>query len=77
MKKIFEGTVVSLKMQNTAVVEVLRYISHPLYKKRLKRTKKFKADLAGITLSLGDRVRIQEVKPISKDKNFKVTEKIK
>ena len=75
--KTFQGTVISLKMQNTAVVEVLRYISHPLYKKRLKRTKKYKADLAGLTLSLGDRVKIQEVRPISKDKNFKVMEKIK
>lgn len=77
MKKIFEGKVLSLKMQNTAVVEVLRYISHPLYKKRLKRTKKYKADLAGLTLSIGDRVKIVEVRPISKDKHFKVLEKIK
>ncbi len=77
MKKIFEGKILSLKMQNTAVVEVLRYISHPLYKKRLKRTKKYKADLAGLTLSIGDRVKIVEVRPISKDKHFKVLEKIK
>ncbi len=77
MKKIFEGKVLSLKMQNTAVVEVLRYISHPLYKKRLKRTKKYKADLAGLTLSVGDKVKIVEVRPISKDKHFKVLEKIK
>ena len=77
MKKTFEGTVVSLKMQGSVVVEVLRYISHPLYKKRLKRTKKYKADLGGLTLNLGDRVKIVEVRPISKDKNFKVMEVVK
>jgi small subunit ribosomal protein S17 len=77
MKKIFRGRVVSLKMQNTAVVEVLRYITHPLYKKRLKRTKKYKADYTGQTLALGDKVSIVEVRPISKDKNFKVLEKLK
>ena len=75
--KIFEGKVVSLKMQNTAVVEVLRKVPHPLYKKVLKRTKKHKADLNGLTLVLGDKVKIVEVKPISKDKHFKVLEKIK
>lgn len=75
--RIFEGKVVSLKMQNTAVVEVLRRVPHPLYKKMLKRNKKHKADTAGISLSLGDKVKIVEVRPISKDKHFKVLEKIK
>jgi small subunit ribosomal protein S17 len=77
MKKIFEGKVVSLKMQNTAVVEVLRRVPHPLYKKVLKRTKKHQADTAGFSLLIGDRVRIVEVRPISKKKHFKVLEKIK
>ena len=77
MKKIFEGTVVSLKMQNTAVVEVLRRVPHPLYKKVLKRTKKHKADTAGLTLLVGDKVKIVEVRPISKEKHFKVLEKVK
>ncbi len=72
MKKTFSGKVVSLKMQNTAVVEVLRYIEHPLYKKRLKRTKKYKADLGELTVNLGDRVRIQEIPPMSKGKYFRV-----
>lgn len=74
--KIFEGKVVSVKMQNTVVVEVLRRVPHPLYKKILKRTKKHQADTAGFTLLLGDRVKIVEVRPISKEKHFKVLEKI-
>ena len=77
MTKIFEGTIISLKMQNTAVVEVLRRVPHPLYKKVLKRTKKHKADTAGFTLLVGDKVKIVEVRPISKEKHFKVLEKIK
>jgi small subunit ribosomal protein S17 len=75
--KIFEGTVVSLKMQNTAVVEVLRKVPHPLYKKMLKRNKKHQADTAGLSLTIGDKVKIVEVRPISKEKHFKVMEKIK
>ncbi|MCL6096267.1 MAG: 30S ribosomal protein S17 [Patescibacteria group bacterium] len=77
MTKIFEGKVVSLKMQNTAVVEVLRRVPHPMYKKVLKRTKKHKADTAGLALLVGDKVKIVEVRPISKEKHFKVLEKIK
>lgn len=75
--KIFEGKVVSLKMQDTAVVEVLRLVSHPMYKKILKRTKKHQTDTAGVSLSVGDKVKIVEVRPISKEKHFKVLEKIK
>jgi small subunit ribosomal protein S17 len=75
--KIFEGTVISLKMQNTAVVEVLRKVPHPLYKKMLKRNKKHKADTAGLSLAIGDKVKIVDVRPISKEKHLKVMEKIK
>jgi small subunit ribosomal protein S17 len=77
MTKIFEGKIVSLKMQNTAVVEVLRRVPHPLYKKVLKRTKRHQADTAGLSLLIGDKVKIVEVRPISKEKHFKVLEKIK
>lgn len=69
MKKL-EGKVISLKMQNTAVVEVFRTVIHPLYKKRLKRSKKYKVDLNNQKVSLGDVVKIIETKPISKDKYF-------
>lgn len=77
MNKIFEGEIVSLKMQNTAVVEITRKKLHPLYKRLLKRSKKYKADTAGLNLKIGDRVRISETRPISKEKYFKVLEVIK
>lgn len=77
MQKTFEGTVVSLKMHNTAVVEIVRRVPHKLYKKLLKRSKKLKADINGLELKIGDKVRITEVKPISKTKHFKAMEVIK
>jgi small subunit ribosomal protein S17 len=77
MKKIFTGKIISLKMNRTAVVEVTRKKPHPLYKKLLKRTTKFKADTADLTLEVGQKVKIVETKPISKDKSFKVLEVIK
>lgn len=77
MKKTFTGKIISLKMNRTAVVEVTRKNPHPLYKKLLKRTTKFKADTADLTLEVGQKVKIVETKPISKDKSFKVLEVIK
>lgn len=74
MKKTLEGKIVSLKMGNTVVVEVIRRVTHPLYKKVLKRSKRYKVDANGITLSLGDSVKIVSTRPISKDKHFKVLE---
>lgn len=70
--KILEGIIVSTKMKKTAVVEVSRKVRHPLYKKLLTRSKKFKVDIQGIEISSGDRVRIVEIRPISKDKHFKI-----
>lgn len=77
MKKILEGKIVSLKMQGTAVVEVTRRKLHPLYGRLLKRGKKYKVDTAGLTLSVGDRVRIIETRPVAKDKYFKIMEVVK
>lgn len=75
-KKVLTGTVVSDKMTNTVVVEVVRHVVHPLYKKRIRLTKKFSADTNGIESSIGDFVKIEETKPMSKTKHFKVIEKI-
>jgi small subunit ribosomal protein S17 len=75
--KVFEGKVVSLKMNKTAVVEIVRRTPHPLYKKLLRRSKRHKADTGDLTLILGQKVKIAETKPISKGKFFKVTEVIK
>ncbi|KKW01743.1 MAG: 30S ribosomal protein S17 [Parcubacteria group bacterium GW2011_GWA1_49_11] len=72
MTKILSGTVVSDKMKDTIVVSVERYEKHPKYAKFIKRRKKFKVHDAGNTAKIGDKVRIVETRPISKDKSFKL-----
>ncbi len=74
MAKVLSGKVVSVKMQNTVVVEVSRRVPHPLYKKLLKVGKHFNVDTAGKKVELGDVVRIVETKPISKTKFFVIKE---
>ncbi|HSE56960.1 MAG TPA: 30S ribosomal protein S17 [Candidatus Paceibacterota bacterium] len=69
-KKILSGTVVSDKMDKTIVVSVTRFVKHPKYKKYMKITKKYKAHDEGNTATVGATVRIQEVRPLSKDKHF-------
>lgn len=76
MRKILIGTVVSTKMLKTVVVKVERKIIHPKYKKVIVRHKKYKAHNENIKLSVGDIVKIQETRPISKEKHFLVVEKI-
>lgn len=77
MQKTLNGIIISNKMTNTVIVEVTRRVAHPLYKKLIKKSKKFKVDSAGITLNVGDKVKIESIKPISKEKFFKVLEVIK
>lgn len=71
-KKILSGVVVSDKMKDTVVVEVSRFVEHPKYKKRIKINKKYKAHDMGNTKKVGDKVEIEETKPISKTKHFKI-----
>ena len=71
-KKQLSGVVVSDKMQDTVVVAVTRYVKHPKYGKFIKKIKKYKADDKGNTVNIGDNVKIEETKPISKDKSFKI-----
>lgn len=72
-RKTREGIVVSNKMQKTVVVRVERRVQHPLYRKVVIRTEKFKAhDLLGC--DEGDRVEIMETRPLSKDKRWRVTQ---
>lgn len=71
MAKTLKGFVTSVGMKNTAVVEVFRQVPHPLYKKLLKRSKKYKIETGDASLSVGDFVVIEETKPLSKDKYFK------
>lgn len=74
MTKTFIGSVVSAKMAKTVVVAVESARPHPLYRKMVKKTKKFKAHNENLELKIGDRVKITETKPISREKHFKVTE---
>lgn len=71
--KVFTGKVVSIKMAKTVVVEVIRVTAHPVYKKRVKTTKKYHVH-DEIGAHEGDVVRFVETKPISKTKKWKITE---
>jgi len=70
------GKVISTKMQKTAVVEVESISIHPLYKKRVRKTKKFKAH-NNLGVEVGNIVRIENTRPISKDKHFQIVEIVK
>jgi small subunit ribosomal protein S17 len=74
MSKVLVGKVVSTKMQGTVLVEVIRRTPHKLYKKLLKRSKKYKVDPNGLEPVLGNTVKIEETKPVSKEKHFKLIE---
>ena len=70
--KILKGVVVSDKMDKTIVVLVTRFVEHKKYGKRIKMTKKYKAHDENNSKKIGDTVEIEETRPISKDKKFKV-----
>lgn len=70
--KTFNGIVVSIKMKDTVIVEITRYVAHPLYKKLMKRSKRFKVAPAGVAVALGDTVTITQTRPVSKEKFFKI-----
>ena len=71
-KRELQGIVVSDKADKTVVVKVERRIVHPVYKKIIKRSKRFAAHDETNKLSVGDKVLIEETKPISKLKTWKV-----
>jgi len=71
MKAII-AKVVSAKMEKTAVVSVERVVVHPMYKKRLRKSKGFKADTGEFKVKPGDIVKISQTRPISKDKHYKI-----
>ena len=75
-KKKLQGIVVSDKMQKTVVVSVERIKEHPKYKRRFKIHKKYKAHDPAQEYRVGDKVVIEETRPISKDKRWKVIGKI-
>lgn len=71
-RKEFVGTVISDKMQKTVVVRIIRSVKHPKYGRTMKSCSKFKVhDEKGLA-KIGDLVRIQETRPLSKDKYFRL-----
>ena len=80
LRKTRVGLVTSDKMDKTIVVSILDSVKHPLYKKVIKRTVKFKAHDENNECGIGDKVMIMETRPLSKDKRWrlvKIVEKAK
>ena len=73
-KRLLQGMVVSDKADKTVVVDVERRFTHPILKKTVRRTKKYQAHDPENRFKIGDRVVIQESKPISKNKKWVVVE---
>lgn len=74
LRKTRVGKVVSDKMNKTVVVSIQDNVKHPLYKKIIKRSVKFKAHDEKNECGIGDRVMIMETRPISKDKKWRVVQ---
>jgi len=75
-KRQLNGIVISNKMKKTVVVEVERIKEHPKYKRRFKVHKRYKAHDEKEECKVGDRVIIEECKPLSKEKRWKVIKKL-
>ena len=73
-RKVREGLVVSDKMDKTIVVAVASRKVHPLYKKAIRVTTKYKAHDENNACKIGDKVKIVETRPLSKEKKWRVTE---
>ena len=74
LRKTRTGKVVSNKMDKTIVVAVLDNVKHPLYGKIVKRTYKLKAHDENNECNIGDRVKVMETRPLSKDKRWRLVE---
>lgn len=77
MSKIFNGKLISLKMNKTVVVEVESSHIHPIYKKTIRRTKKYKVHNDNMEVNEGDLVSFIETRPISKEKKYKLVKIVK
>jgi small subunit ribosomal protein S17 len=75
-KRVLTGTIVSDKTDKTVVVKVERRVKHPLYGKIIKRSKKYHAHDEGNEFKVGETVRIEETRPISKLKTWRVLERL-
>ncbi len=76
-KKELIGLIVSDKMDKSVVVQVERFVQHKVYKKFIRRYKKYHAHDASNECRIGDEVKIIETRPLSKLKRFRVTEIVK
>jgi small subunit ribosomal protein S17 len=74
-RRVLQGTVVSDKMEKTVVVQVVRRMSHPIYKKTIQKSKKYSAHDEEGRFKVGDKIEIIESAPISKTKRWKVVYK--
>jgi small subunit ribosomal protein S17 len=74
--KVLSGKVASAHMDKTVIVEVTHLARHPLYKKTIRKSRRFAAHNELPDLKVGDQVRIEETRPISKNKHFRVAEKL-
>ena len=74
LRKVMVGTVTSNKMDKTVVVAVETSVRHGVYGKTVKRTYKLKAHDEENTCQAGDKVKVMETRPLSKDKRFRVVE---
>ena len=74
LRKIRVGVVVSNKMQKTITVAIERKVPHPIYKKYFKKTTKLMAHDEKKECSLGDKVKIMETRPLSKNKRWRLVE---
>ena len=74
LRKVRVGKVTSNKMDKTIVVAIEEHVQHPLYKKVVKHTYKLKAHDEKNECGVGDRVRVMETRPLSKDKRWRVVE---
>lgn len=72
LRKTRVGVVVSNKMDKTIVVAIKDNVQHPLYKKIIKRTVKFKAHDENNVCNIGDKVEVMETRPLSKDKRWRL-----
>ena len=77
LRKTRIGRVVSDKMDKTIVVAVEDHVKHPLYKKIVKKTYKLKAHDENNECNIGDKVKVMETRPLSKDKRWRLVEIIK
>lgn len=77
LRKTRIGTVSSDKMDKTIVVSVTEHVKHPLYKKIMKRTHRLKAHDEENVCAVGDKVKVMETRPLSRDKRWRLIEIIR